>query len=90
MALVREDNDRHLRRIAAEAILWQEMLERLVEMKQEAFPSDSDVVLPSATETGSSAPEALVNMPPSTPISTRSKDCSNLQKATIKLAQREC
>jgi hypothetical protein len=46
----RSDNDRHLRRLVADAIHWQEMLERLVELRQEAAGSDDDAVLIAAKQ----------------------------------------
>jgi hypothetical protein len=41
MAIFREDSDRHLRRIVADEINWQEMLERLVELRKQASTSSS-------------------------------------------------
>jgi hypothetical protein len=38
------DGDPHLRRLVADTIHWQEMLERLVELRHEAAGSDHDAV----------------------------------------------
>jgi hypothetical protein len=45
MAVIQKDNDCHRQRLIADAIHWQEMLERLVELKQEAAGPDEDAVL---------------------------------------------
>jgi hypothetical protein len=41
---VRKDDDRHLRRMVADVIHWQEMLDRLVELRQHSSPSESDAL----------------------------------------------
>jgi hypothetical protein len=42
VAPVQKENDRHLRRLIADAIRWQETLERLVELRQGATGSTVD------------------------------------------------
>jgi hypothetical protein len=44
MAVIRKDDDRHLQRMIAHVIRWHEMLDRLVELKQQVSLSDSDVL----------------------------------------------
>jgi hypothetical protein len=45
MAVTPKEDDRHLRRIVADAILWQEMLEQLVELRRHASVPDPDAHL---------------------------------------------
>jgi hypothetical protein len=44
VAPLQNDNDPHLQRLFADAIHWQEMLERLVELKQVTACSGNDAV----------------------------------------------
>ena len=41
MAVTPKEDDRHLKRLVAEVTLWQEMLERLVELKRHASAPDA-------------------------------------------------
>jgi hypothetical protein len=45
MAVTPREDDRYLKRIAAEVTLWQEMLEQLVELRRNASAPDPDAYL---------------------------------------------
>jgi hypothetical protein len=86
---IRSDDDRHLRRLIADVIQWQEMLERLVELRQEATDPDDDAV-PAVARQGwqQLAEDARQHAAEHTDLDTR-QALLELAESYDKLAQRD-